>query len=89
MEALPISIVEHFAFCPRQAALIHVEGLWEANADTARSEADHAAVDRAVRVESRSGIETWMSLPVWSERLALSGICDAVEVGPSGPVPVE
>lgn len=88
-DPLALSIIEHFAYCPRQAALIHVEGTWEANADTARGEAAHASVDRAVRKESRSGVETWLSLPVWSTRLNISGICDAVELGGKYPVPVE
>lgn len=88
-DLLSLSIVEHYAYCPRQAALIHVEGLWAANADTARGEADHAAVDRAVRSESRSGVVTWSSVPVWSDRLQLSGVCDAVEVVDGVPVPIE
>lgn len=88
-EPLSLSIVEHYAYCPRQAALIHVEGVWAANADTARGEADHAAVDRGVRSESRAGVETWLSLPVWSDRLHLSGVCDAVEVVDGVPVPIE
>lgn len=88
-EPLSLSIVEHYAYCPRQAALIHVEGLWAANADTARGEADHAAVDRAVRSESRAGVETWLSLPVWSDRLNLSGVCDAVEIVDGVPFPIE
>lgn len=89
LDKLSLSIVEHYAYCPRQAALIHVEGLWAANADTARGEADHAKVDRAVRSESRAGVVTWSSLPVWSERLQLSGFCDAVEVVAGVPVPIE
>ncbi len=88
-DPLSLSIVEHYAYCPRQAALIHVEGLWAPNADTARGEADHAAVDRGVRSESRAGVETWLSLPVWSDRLQLSGVCDAVEVVKGVPVPIE
>lgn len=88
-DSLPLSIVEHYAYCPRQAALIHVEGHWAANADTARGEADHAAVDRGTRFESRDGVETWLSLPVWSERLGISGVCDAVEVINGHPIPIE
>lgn len=88
-ESLPLSIVEHYAYCPRQAALIHVEGVWAANADTARGEADHASVDRGVRMESRDGVTTWLSLPVWSERLQVAGVCDAVELVDGAPTPVE
>ncbi len=88
-DPLPLSIVEHYAYCPRQAALIHVDGHWSANADTARGEASHAAVDRAVRTESRDGVTTWLSLPVWSDELRIAGVCDAVELTPEGPRPVE
>lgn len=88
-DPLPLSIVEHYAYCPRQAALIHVEGVWAASADTATGEAQHAAVDRAVRSESRGGVITWLSLPVWSDALRISGICDAVEVIDDAPIPVE
>ena len=88
-ESLPLSIIEHYAYCPRQAALIHVEGVWVANADTARGAADHASVDRGVRVESRDGVTTWLSLPVWSERLRLAGVCDAVELVGGLPTPIE
>lgn len=86
---LALSIIEHYAYCPRQAALIHVEGIWRANADTATGEANHAAVDRAVRAESRDGTVTWLSLPVWHDELGIAGICDAVEVRGGVPIPIE
>ncbi len=88
-DPLPLSIVEHYAYCPRQAALIHVEGIWAANADTALGEADHEAVDRATKMESRGGVETWLSLPVWHDELGIAGICDAVEVRGGVPTPIE
>lgn len=88
-DPLPLSIVEHYAYCPRQAALIHVEAQWLANADTAQGEADHAAVDRAVRQISREGVVSWLSLPVWSARLDVQGICDVVEFRDGVPVPIE
>lgn len=88
-DPLPLSIVEHYAYCPRQAALIHVEAQWRANADTAQGEADHAAVDRGVRQVTREGIMAWWSLPVWSDELNVQGICDVVEFRGGSPVPVE
>lgn len=88
-EPLALSIVEHYAYCPRQAALIHVEGVWAANADTALGEAQHATVDRAVRSETRGGVVTWLSLPVWSDTLGMAGICDAVEITDGSPKPIE
>lgn len=53
---VPISAIEHFAYCPRQTALIHVDAQWEASVETAQGEADHAAVDRASRRRNRRGI---------------------------------
>lgn len=85
---LSISAVEHYAYCPRQAALIHVEGVWADNSDTAVGTAAHQVVDRSARMVRRDGIETWLSLPVSSVRLGVSGVCDAVEFRP-GPIPVE
>ena len=87
-DVLPISVVEHYAYCPRQAALIHVEGIWSDNSDTALGSAQHQAVDRGTRMVRRDGIETWLSLPVGSATLGVAGLCDAVEFRP-GPVPVE
>lgn len=88
-DPLPLSIVEHYAYCPRQAALIHVEAQWQSNADTAQGEVDHAAVDRGVREVTREGIVTWLSLPVWSDSLGLQGLCDVVEFCDGAPRPVE
>lgn len=88
-DLLPLSIVEHYAYCPRQAALIHIEAQWQSNADTARGEVNHDAVDRGVRAETRDGILTWLSLPVWSAALGVHGICDVVEFRDGIPTPVE
>ena len=87
-DILPISGVEHFAYCRRQAALIHLEGVWADNAHTALSSVEHAAVDRETRLVHRQGRDCWLSLPVHSTRLNVRGVCDAVELTPA-PVPVE
>lgn len=87
-DGLPISAVEHYAYCPRQAALILVEGVWAENADTALGSVQHHAVDRGARLVRRDGVPTWLSLPVLSASLGVAGVCDSVELRP-GPVPVE
>ncbi len=87
-EILPISGVEHYAYCQRQAALIHMEGVWAENAHTAQGSVAHAAVDRETRLVQRQGYDCWLSLPVHSERLKVRGVCDSVELTPA-PVPVE
>lgn len=88
-EQLLLSVVEHYAYCPRQAALIHVDAEWVPNGLTAQGTADHAAVDAATRHLSKDGVESWRSLPVWSDRLGIYGVCDVVEFLPAGPVPIE
>ena len=88
-EQLLLSVVEHFAYCPRQAALIHVDAEWVPNSLTAQGTADHAIVDAATRHVSKDGVQSWLSLPVWSDELGIYGVCDVVEFSPAGPVPVE
>lgn len=83
-----ISAVEHHAYCPRQASLIHVEGIWAENTHTVLGSIEHAAVDRAARLVKRQGVDCWLSLPVISVELGVRGVCDAVEMSPT-PVPVE
>lgn len=87
--SIPISALEHHAYCPRQAALIHVEGYFESNTDTVRGDLAHAAVDRGGAAGDRAGQRTWRSLPVWSTELGVHGVCDTVTFTDQGPVPVE
>lgn len=87
--SVPISALEHFAYCPRQAALIHVEGFFESNVETVRGDLAHEAVDAAGRAADRRGGRAWHSLPVFSNTLGIHGVCDVVELRPTGPVPVE
>lgn len=87
--SVPISALEHYAYCPRQAALIHVEAYFDANVDTVRGDLAHAAVDRAGMGQDRRGHSVWRSLPVWSTELGLHGICDVVEFSDDGPTPIE
>lgn len=85
---VPISAIEHYSYCPRQCALIHVEQTYEENLFTVRGKLAHERVDTAV--DSLAGqVRTLRSLPLWSERLRLRGKADAVELRPEGPYPVE
>lgn len=45
-EALPISALQHWAYCPRQCGLIHLEQAFDDNLHTLRGDAVHALVDR-------------------------------------------
>jgi CRISPR-associated exonuclease Cas4 len=88
--SVPISALEHYDYCPRQAALIHVEGYFQSNLDTVRGDLAHAAVNQPGAGTDRRQAQVWRSLPVWSVRLGLHGLCDVVQFDPQGrPTPVE
>lgn len=77
-ELFPLSALQHFLFCPRQCALIHVEQIWEENRFTAEGTVLHERVDEEHR-ERRRMSRTEYSMPVRSLALGVSGICDVVE----------
>jgi CRISPR-associated exonuclease Cas4 len=78
-ELLPLSGIQHFLFCRRQWALIHVERQWQENALTAEGRILHKRADDPFFSEKRNGVITARSVPVASYRLGLSGVCDVVE----------
>jgi CRISPR-associated exonuclease Cas4 len=89
-EAIPLSALNHWAYCPRRCGLIHMEGEFTDNIHTACGNSEHAQVDRAAHVTSRDGARVEYALPVWSDRQGLIGKCDVVEFWPDGSVfPVE
>ena len=86
---IPLSALNHFLFCPRRAALIHVEGIFKANHHTLRGDIVHEHADLA-GYEIAKGVTLLRALPVFSERLGLSGKCDIVEQRADGSLlPVE
>lgn len=88
-ELVAISALQHYAYCPRQCALIHVEQTFDENLFTLRGRRAHEKVDEA-KGRRREGVRVEHALPLWSERLGLVGRADAVEFHPSGPAyPVE
>lgn len=88
-EPIMISALQHYSYCPRQCALIHVEQQFSSNVHTARGDAAHARVDEP-GWETQPGARVERALPVWSDRLGLTGRCDAVEFRQDGSVyPVE
>ena len=78
-ELLPLSGIQHFLFCRRQWALIHIEQQWKENVLTAEGKIMHQRADDPFFTETRKGIITARSVPVASYRLGLSGVCDVVE----------
>jgi len=77
-ELLPISGIQHLAFCERQWALIYLEGLWKDNLLTAQGRELHQAVDRS-QAEARGDVRVARGLRLRSLRLGLVGVADVVE----------
>jgi len=89
IDPIPLSALQHWAYCPRQCALIHQEQAFEDNVHTARGQAVHHLVDQP-GYELKAGVKVERALPLWSERLGLIGKADLVEIHPDGtPYPVE
>ena len=81
--------LEHYTYCPRQCALIHVDGVWADNEHTVRGTAGHRRVDSAPTRQERGRIVV-RGMELWSDKLNLAGRADAVEFWPDGRVePVE
>ncbi|MGB0743939.1 MAG: CRISPR-associated protein Cas4, partial [Opitutales bacterium] len=74
-----LSALQHYLYCPRQCALIHVERAWADNFSTAEGNALHEKAHSGMG-ESRPGVRITRGLPVWSDEHGLRGICDVVEV---------
>jgi CRISPR-associated exonuclease Cas4 len=79
-EPLPLSLLNDLLYCPRRAALKAVEGWRGANEHTARGDILHEHADLP-GYEAAKGVTVLRALPVWSDRLGLSGKCDVVEAG--------
>ena len=77
-DSFPLSALQHFAFCPRQCALIHIERLWEENALTAEGRVLHERTHEA-GTESRGDLRVARALPLQSAALGLHGVADVVE----------
>lgn len=86
---LLLSGLQHFRFCPRQCALIHLEQLWTENFLTAHGEVLHEKVHSGVG-ESRRVLRTERDLSIASSLLGITGKTDAVEFYSDGKIiPVE
>lgn len=91
-DAIPLSALQHYLFCPRQCALIHVERQWAENRLTAEGRILHEAADVPAGV-SRREVRVVRGMPVASVALGVAGIADVVELRRAGthwqPYPVE
>lgn len=80
-ELLPVSALQHLEFCPRRCALIHVEGLWQENAQTAEGRVLHQRVHQESS-ENVAGVRVARQLRLCSQELGLFGVADVVEFHP-------
>ncbi len=84
-----LSALQHYLYCPRQCALIHVERVWAENRATAEGRVLHERAHSGGG-ETRPGVRITRGLAVRSERYGLTGVCDLVEIHRDGRiVPVE
>lgn len=88
-DPIPLSALQHWAYCPRQCALIHLDQAFDDNIHTLRGQAVHKRVDQP-GVETAKGVRVERSLPLWHDSLGLIGKADVVEFDKAGqPYPVE
>jgi len=79
-DMLMLSGIQHFVFCKRQWALIHMEMQWAENEKTARGKYLHKKVDNYRARESKGNMLILRSAHVSSYKLGLSGMCDIIEI---------
>ena len=92
-DLIQLSALQHFVFCERQCALIHIEQVWSENLFTAEGRIMHEKAD-SNKFESRGNVRIDYSVPLRSLRLGLVGKADVVEFhkmedGTWLPFPVE
>ncbi|MDH5668382.1 MAG: CRISPR-associated protein Cas4 [Nitrospira sp.] len=87
-DPIMISALEHWSYCPRQCALIHVEQTFDENLYTMRGQAIHKRVDEP-ESEIIDGVRVERAVPLWSRWLGLIGKADVVEFHGETPYPVE
>lgn len=88
-EFLQLSGIQHYAFCPRQWALIHVEQVWTDNLLTFTGRVVHERVDDPSFMETRGDVVVSRAVPISSVALHLYGVADVVEFHRSSDQGVE
>jgi CRISPR-associated exonuclease Cas4 len=99
---LLLSGIQHFAFCKRQWALIHIEQQWQENLRTIEGEILHEKTHDEKVKEKRGDLIISRGMAIFSRTLGITGACDVVElhkspggvnifgrVGTYKPVPIE
>src|SRR5438105_1269227 len=88
IEPVMISALEHYSYCPRQCALIHLEQTFDENIYTLKGHMAHERVDQVI-ARNEDDIRVERGLSLWSRRLRLTGKADVVEFHGNVPYPVE
>lgn len=99
---LLLSGIQHFSFCKRQWALIHIEQQWQDNLRTIEGEILHEKTHDLTIKEKRGDLIISRGMPIFSRQLGITGACDVVELhksqdgvnifgrdGKYNPIPVE
>lgn len=76
---LMLSGIQHFLFCKRQWALIHIGANWDENEFTSFGQIVHKKTDMPFLKEKRRNLIISRAMPVSSKNLGLSGILDTIE----------
>ena len=77
-DLIPLSALQHYLYCPRQCALIHLEQLWAENRQTAEGRLLHERADQPA-TERRHGVRVATAMPLVNLTLGIVGIADVVE----------
>lgn len=76
---LSLSGIQHFAFCRRQWALIHIEQQWQENLRTIEGQIVHEKAHDGYSSEKRKDVIISRGMAVFSKTLGINGVCDIVE----------
>lgn len=76
---LMLSGIQHFSFCRRQWALIHIEQVWEDNVHTVAGNLMHKKAHDGFSSEKRKDVLISRGMPILSRELGITGVCDIVE----------
>lgn len=76
---LMLSGIQHFAFCRRQWALIHIEQQWAENERTVEGNLVHKRAHDPFAAEKSKDVIVSRAMPVASRTMGVSGSCDIVE----------
>jgi CRISPR-associated exonuclease Cas4 len=78
-QLIPLSALQHFLFCNRRAALVHLEGLWSENEFTVEGRHLHERADDSKQSQTRKELRIERGLELRSYEWGLVGKADVVE----------